>query len=211
MNDLDCKKDMEQIELLLNQVLILYKKNLEAYVDKIKHIHLLEDKNTIQKNSNEELQNEIDNLHKVSLLKSLHKKLDTKNNHIRILEIQIEHFKKVIGEQKQRINSLKNTNKQLGEIEKHTEEKTENVDEDENLDNKEDEGEDEDVEDNNELKDEDDEEVDLIKIKNKFYYITENNSRKNFQEVYEAIKDGDGEYDIGDYIGIFKNNVLILK
>ena len=41
----------------------------------------------------------------------------------------------------------------------------------------------------------------MIKIKKRYYYV----SNENIQKVYKSTKNGD----LGDYVGIYKNNSII--
>ena len=44
-------------------------------------------------------------------------------------------------------------------------------------------------------------EYEMIKIKKKYYYV----SNENIQKVYKSTKNGD----LGDYVGIYKNNSIV--
>ena len=50
-------------------------------------------------------------------------------------------------------------------------------------------------------------ELELLKIQRKYYYVTELDD--DTRDIYEAIKIKKNEYDVGGYIGVYKNNLII--
>jgi len=197
--------------------LLTYKNNIDIMDNEIHQLN-----KTI-----EDLKEEINNFNKVSLLRKLHIKYDKLNHKNTVLQKRINHYKNKLlknnihldetidltnipddkdnedkPKQKQKKVSINNKTTLKTEIIVKKEKIKDTIDlvkEKKNMVDSETEGKNE---------DEDFEEIDveLIKIKKRFYY-SELSGGETI--IYKAIKIKKGEYELGDKIGFLKNNKLI--
>lgn len=155
----------------------------------------------------ENLKTDYENYKKVSLVKTLHEKLDEAQREIEILRNKLE--KQISNNQNITLDIEDDTKeeatdeKEVEEIEEAEKAEEEKVDaEEEKVDSEdgEEEAEDGEEEKDEEVIDESEEEVSFLekKIRGKKYYVTDDDDR----EIYEMLPDGD----VGEQLGAYVNN-----
>lgn len=186
-----------EIKSKLNEKDVIINKLNEIHDSKNLEIEKLKNQLVESNRAKQSLTDEITNLNKVSLLKSIHLKYDKVKNKNNILKKQLEHYKNKLNTTcvSAHFNIPVETSVDLEEISSEASNSStiENNFTTSNTEKTEDSESEEEVD------------VDLIKIKNRYYYQEEGDDEKI---IYKAIKIKKGDYDVGDRIGILVNGFI---
>lgn len=186
-----------EIKSKINEKDTIINKLNEIHDSKNLEIENLKNQLVESNGAKQDLVDEITNLNKVSLLKSIHLKYDKVKNNNNILKKQLEHYKNKLNatcvsahfilplETSSDLEEFSSEVSNFSTIEKNL--TTTNIDRDEDS--------------------ESDEEVDveLIKIKKRYYYCEDSGDEKI---IYKSVKIKKGDYDVGDRIGILVDGIL---
>ncbi len=198
------KYEAEQLKDLDKYKEIIREKDLKIENLNKKYETLQEKFDKLEK-KNIDLQDELTNLNKVSLLKNLHVKYDKIKHRNKVLNQRVAFYKnKLLKNDIKMEDTIDLTSSQFDVISNKESEKSQTVDLTETK--AEIRVKIEKTEDESELSEDEEVNVELKKIKKRFYYI---DSDGDEAVVYKAIKIKKGEYDVGDRIGILiSGNIL---
>ena len=150
---------------------------------------------------NKDLQEELTNLNKVSLLKSMHVKYDKLKHRNGVLKQRVAFYKrKLLKNDVKMDDTIDLTSSEFDVISQKDPEKPKVIDLSKIKVKKEPNQEEVEISDDEEIN------VELKKIKKRFYYIDSDGGEV---VVYKAIKIKKGEYDVGDRIGILLDGKIV--
>jgi len=196
-NHTTLKKYFDKIDEKYNFETVSFEQRLKCKdedIERLNAIILEKDKEIKRLTINEKkLTEDYEDFTKVSLLKTAHKKYDKVVKKNSVLLLINEKYKKEVENLKTKVynkvgNIDKNITIKVEEIKdnhapKLIEEQTEDTDEEV--------------------------ELELLKIKRKYYYATPTNN--DVRELYAALKIRKNEYDVGEYVGEYSSGIIRLE